>query len=242
MRVADQQRVQREQELDLLIGDVLDVGHVPRADHRAVRSPELHPPRARDQRQQRVVVPGAARRAAIVGGAGAVGDVDPPALREEPQRQQDAGRRSCRRRPCRRSASAWSRTAGRTGRGARACRPGRRCRGSARPGSRTGSRSARRSARCCAARSGASRGRRSTPIGSVEVNPCERQVPAAEHARVGQRVKVRAGLLDGPLEALDVAAGVAQRAVDPDRVDGRADLAASSASIAAASCERLFLV
>ena len=53
--------------------------------------------------------------------------------------------------------------------------------------------------------------------------PLQGQVPAAEHARVGQRVKVRAGLLDGPLEALDVPAGVAQRAVDPDRVDGRAD-------------------
>ena len=44
MRLADQQRVQREQELDLLVGDMLDVGHVPRADDRAVRGPELDPP------------------------------------------------------------------------------------------------------------------------------------------------------------------------------------------------------
>ena len=52
----------------------------------------------------------------------------------------------------------------------------------------------------------------------------EREVPAADDPGVGERVKVRARLLDGPLEALDIAARVADRAVDPDRVHGRADL------------------
>ena len=48
--VADQERVQGEQEFDLLVGDVLDVGHVPGADDRAVRGAELHSAGAGDQR------------------------------------------------------------------------------------------------------------------------------------------------------------------------------------------------
>ena len=72
--------------------------------------------------------------------------------------------------------------------------------------------------------------------------PLKRQVPAAHDARVGQRVKVRARLLDGPLEALDVAARVAQRAVDPDRVDGRADLRGELGVDDRGLLERLFLV
>ena len=91
VRFADQQRVQREQELDLLVGDVLDVGHVPGADDRAVRGPELHPPPARNQGEERVVVAGAGAVAAVVGGGAAVGDVDPPALGDEPAGEQDAG-------------------------------------------------------------------------------------------------------------------------------------------------------
>ena len=90
MRLPDQQRVQREQELELLVGDVLEVDDVPRADDRAVRGTELHSAGAGDQREQRVVMAGAAGVAAIVGGARAVGDVDPPALGEEPAGEQDA--------------------------------------------------------------------------------------------------------------------------------------------------------
>ena len=57
------------------------------------------------------------------------------------------------------------------------------------------------------------------------VKPCKGEVAAAQHAGVGEHVEVRARLLDGALEALRVAAGVADGAVDPDLVDGRADLA-----------------
>ena len=63
----------------------------------------------------------------------------------------------------------------------------------------------------------------------------EREMAATDNARVGESVKVGAGLLDDPIEALDFAPGVAQRAVDPDLIDGRPDAAASSASITAAS-------
>ena len=78
--VPDQQGVQRQQELALLVGDAGDVGDVPRADDVAVGGAELHPARARDERHQRVVVTRAGGVAGVVGGGGAVGDVDPPAL------------------------------------------------------------------------------------------------------------------------------------------------------------------
>ena len=47
---------------------------------------------------------------------------------------------------------------------------------------------------------------------------------AADDAGVGQGVKVSAGLLDRPLKAFGVPGGVAQRAVDPDLIDGGAEL------------------
>ena len=53
----------------------------------------------------------------------------------------------------------------------------------------------------------------------------EREMASAEHPGVGEGVEVGAGLLDQALEALGIAGGVAQRAVDADVVDGRADLA-----------------
>ena len=50
VRLTDEQRVERQEELELLVGHVLDVGHVPRADHRAVGRAELDPPSTWDQR------------------------------------------------------------------------------------------------------------------------------------------------------------------------------------------------
>ena len=47
---------------------------------------------------------------------------------------------------------------------------------------------------------------------------------AADDAGVCQRVEVRARLLDDPVKALGVSGRVADRAVDTDLVDGRADL------------------
>jgi hypothetical protein len=87
------QRVQREQELDLLVRDMLDVGYVPRADDRAVRGPELDPTTARDQGEEGVVVASAGAVAAVVRRGAAVGDVDPPALGDEPTCEQDRGDR-----------------------------------------------------------------------------------------------------------------------------------------------------
>ena len=54
--VADEQCVQREQELGLLVRDDTDVGDVPGADHVAVGGAELDAARAGDEREQGVVV------------------------------------------------------------------------------------------------------------------------------------------------------------------------------------------
>ena len=59
VRVADQQRVQREQQLGLVRRHARGVGDVPRADHVAAGVPDLDAAGAGDQRGERVVVPGA---------------------------------------------------------------------------------------------------------------------------------------------------------------------------------------
>ena len=74
VRVPDQQRVQREQQLGLVRRHAGRVGDVPRADHVAAGVPDLHAPGAGDQRRERVVVPGALGVAVLVGGGGAVED------------------------------------------------------------------------------------------------------------------------------------------------------------------------
>ena len=115
--VAHHQRVQREQERDLLARHPGRVGHVPRVQReRGVGGAELDLLRARDQPGQQLVVAGAvdherARAAARSGG---------PA----------AGWRSssCPTRCARRSAACGWRARGRRGPGARACGRGRRTR------------------------------------------------------------------------------------------------------------------
>ena len=54
--------------------------------------------------------------------------------------------------------------------------------------------------------------------------PGQAQPTAADDAGVGERVELAGGVADEALEFARLAAGVADRAVDPDLVDGRADL------------------
>ena len=68
------------------------------------------------------------------------------------------------------------------------------------------------------------------------------QPPAADHAGVGQRVKLARGLFDGALEPLEPAVGVSDRAVDPDSVDARADLGGELRVDGGGLLERLLLV
>ena len=55
--------------------------------------------------------------------------------------------------------------------------------------------------------------------------PGKAQPPTADNAGVGERVELTGGVADEALELARLAARVADRAVDPDLVDGRADLA-----------------
>ena len=80
VRVADQQRVQREQQLGLVRRHARGVGDVPRADHVAAGVADLHAAGAGDQRGERVVVAGALGVAVLVGGGGAVEDERAAAL------------------------------------------------------------------------------------------------------------------------------------------------------------------
>ena len=72
VRVADQQRVQREQQLGLVRGHAGGVDDVPRADDVAAGMADLDAAGAGDQRGERVVVAGALGVAVLVGGGGAV--------------------------------------------------------------------------------------------------------------------------------------------------------------------------
>jgi hypothetical protein len=54
--------------------------------------------------------------------------------------------------------------------------------------------------------------------------PGQAQPPSADDAGVRERVELAGGVADQALEFAWLAAGVADRAVDPDLVDGRADL------------------
>ena len=72
--------------------------------------------------------------------------------------------------------------------------------------------------------------------------PGQAQPPAADHAGVGERVELARGLLDGALELLEPAVRVADRAVDPDSVDARADLGGELGVDGGGLLERLVLV
>ena len=85
VRVTDQQRVQREQQLGLVGRHARGVRGVPRADDVAARVPDLHAAGAGDQRGERVVVAGALGVAVLVGSGGAVQDERAPALGEVAQ-------------------------------------------------------------------------------------------------------------------------------------------------------------
>ena len=80
VRVTDQQRVQREQQLGLVRRHPGGVGDVPRADHVAAGVPDLYAAGAGDQRGERVVVAGALGVAVLVGSGGAVEDEGAAAL------------------------------------------------------------------------------------------------------------------------------------------------------------------
>ena len=65
---------------------------------------------------------------------------------------------------------------------------------------------------------------------------------AANHSGVGERVELDGGLLDRPSELLGATVRVADRAVDPDAVDARADLGSELAVDDGGFFERLVLV
>ena len=166
---------------------------------------------------------GAGAVAAVVRGGAAVGDVDPPALGDEPACEQDRGDRLAA------AALADDQRQRRRELPVVGVEPLDRAAGIRGPEDQTVRAPApagreRDAVRDVPLRVAARRAQRVDAERQRGGEALQREVAAADDASVGQRVEVRARLLDDPVKALGVSGRVADRAVDTDLVDGRADL------------------